>query len=195
MPWVYKITVVYGGEGEYTELSWITPGLRKNAKQKEPYRTLYLPKDNTLYDFWTGETVEGGQELKVDAPIDKIPLYVKAGSIIPMGPFIQYSDEKPADPIDLRIYTGADAEFVLYEDENDTYNYEKGVYATIKFIWNEAEQKLSIEERKGEFPGMLQERTFRITWVTADHGVGVDINEQPDKVVTYNGEKIEIVKE
>ncbi len=191
----YKITAVYGGEGEYTELSWITPGLRKNAKQKEPYRTLYLPKDNTLYDFWTGETVEGGQELKVDAPIDKIPLYVKAGSIIPMGPFIQYSDEKPADPIDLRIYTGADAEFVLYEDENDTYNYEKGVYATIKFIWNEAEQKLSIEERKGEFPGMLQERTFRITWVTADHGVGVDINEQPDKVVTYNSEKIEIVKE
>ena len=112
-----------------------------------------------------------------------------------MGPFIQYSDEKPADPIDLRIYTGADGEFELYEDENDTYNYEKGIYSTIKFEWNDSKQKLTIEKREGEFPGMLLERTFRITWVAPNHGIGVGINEQPDVVVTYTGEKIDIIKE
>ncbi len=156
------------------------------------YGTLYLPKDNTWFDFWTGKSVEGGQEITVDAPIDRIPLYVKAGSIVPMGPFIQYSDEKPADPVQLRIYPGADGEFELYEDENDTYNYEKGVYATIKFVWNEEAQKLTIEKREGTFPGMLQERTFQITWVTREHGMGLEINAKPDEVITYTGEKMEI---
>ena len=191
----YKIVIEYSAEGEFNELAWITPNQRTNAPDNEPFRNVYLPKDNTWFNFWTGETVEGGQEITVDGQIDKIPLFVKAGSIVPMGPFIQYSDEKPADPIDLRIYTGADGEFELYEDENDTYNYEKGIYSTIKFEWNDSKQKLTIEKREGEFPGMLLERTFRITWVAPNHGIGVGINEQPDVVVTYTGEKIDIIKE
>ena len=191
----YKIVIEYSAEGEFNELAWITPNQKTNAPDNEPFRNVYLPKDNTWFNFWTGETVEGGQEITVDGQIDKIPLFVKAGSIVPMGPFIQYSDEKPADPIDLRIYTGADGEFELYEDENDTYNYEKGIYSTIKFEWNDSKQKLTIEKREGEFPGMLLERTFRITWVAPNHGIGVGINEQPDVVVTYTGEKIDIIKE
>ncbi|NOR34226.1 MAG: DUF5110 domain-containing protein, partial [Bacteroidales bacterium] len=143
-------------------------------------------------DFWTGRSVKGGQWITVDAPIDRIPLYVKAGSILPMGPFIQYSDEKPADPIQLRIYTGADAEFELYEDENDSYNYEKGVYSTIKFAWNEEEQKLTIGKREGEFPGMIEERTFQVIRVSEDHGCGVEIIAQPDQEIKYNGEEIKI---
>jgi len=191
----YKIVVDYCAEGEFNEFYWITPGQRENAPDNKTTRDLYLPKDNKWVNFWTGETFEGGQEITVDAPIDKIPLFVKAGSILPMGPFIQYTSEKPADPIELRIYTGADGEFELYEDENDTYNYEKGIYSTIKFTWNDAEQKLTIGKREGEFPGMLQERTFKITWVAPNRGIGEGINEQPDQVITYAGEAIEILKE
>ena len=188
----YKIVVDYCAEGDFNEFYWITPNQRTHATDNKTTRDLYLPKDHTWVDFWSGESLEGGQEITVDAPIDKIPLYVKAGSIVPMGPFIQYSDEKPADPIQIRIYAGADAEFELYEDENDTYNYEKGVYATIKFVWNEEEQKLTIKKREGEFPGMLEERTFQITWVAEDHGCGVEISDHPDHIVSYKGEKIEI---
>jgi len=191
----YKIAIDYCAEGEFNKLYWITPDQRNNAPENKVTRDLYLPKDHTWVDFWTGKSIEGGQEITVDAPIDMIPLYVKAGSIIPMGPFIQYSDEKPADPIQLRIYTGADAEFELYEDENDTYNYENGVYSTIKFTWSEEEQKLTIDAREGEFPGMLEERRFHITWVAENHGCGEGITAQPDKIVNYIGEKIEVVKE
>ncbi len=191
----YKVSFEYSAEGDFNELAWITPDQRNNAPDNTPVRSLYLPKDNMWFDFWTGKTVQGGQRVSVDAPIGRIPLFVRAGSIVPMGPFLQYSDEKPADPIDLRIYPGADGEFELYEDENDTYNYEKGIYSTIKFEWNDAEQKLTIDKREGEFPGMLLERTFRITWVAPNHGIGEGINEQPDLVVTYTGEKIDIIKE
>jgi alpha-D-xyloside xylohydrolase len=188
----YRISVTYCAEGDFNEFYWITPGQQQNAPENSTTRDLYLPKGHDWVDFWSGERLEGGQEITVDAPIERIPLYVKAGSIVPMGPFIQYSDEKPADPIQLRIYTGADAAFELYEDENDGYNYEKGVYATIGIAWNEETRKLTIDKREGEFPGMLKERTFHITWVAEDHGCGVEITEQPDRVVAYSGEKIEI---
>jgi alpha-D-xyloside xylohydrolase len=192
---MYTIEVIYCAEGEFNELYWITPDHIENAPENKATRTLYLPKENIWFDFWTGKRVEGGQDITVDAPIDRIPLYVKSGSIVPMGPFIQYSDEKPADPIELRIYTGADAEFELYEDENDTYNYEKGIYSTFKLSWNEKEQKLIIDKRKGEFPGMLKQRTFQIIWVSENHGTGEGISAHPDRVVNYTGEKIEVVKE
>jgi alpha-D-xyloside xylohydrolase len=188
----YRITVDYCAEGDFNELYWITPDQRENAPVNKQTREVYLPAGNNWVDFWTGSSAEGGQRITVDAPMDRIPLYVKAGTILPMGPFIQYSDEKPADPIQLRIYKGADAEFELYEDENDSYNYEKGVYSTIKFVWNEEEQKLTIGKREGEFPGMLEERTFQVTWVSEDHGCGVEINAQPDQVIKYKGEEIEI---
>ena len=160
----------------------------KNIKDIE----LYLPAETVWYDFWTGETYQGGQIIKRKTPIDIMPLFVKAGSIIPMGPEIQYATEKPADPIELRIYTGADAEFVLYEDENDNYNYEKGIYSTILFKWNEADRKLIIEKRSGEFPGILKERTFNIVIVDKNKGIDVEPSLKFDKTVNYNGEKIEI---
>ena len=125
--------------------------------------------------------------MKFDAPVEKIPLLVKAGSILPMGPFVQYATEKPADPLELRIYAGADGTFTLYEDENDNYNYEKGIYATISFAWNDSRKELTVGERKGEFPGMLKRRTFRIILVKEQQGSGIGITEKPDKVIQYDG--------
>jgi alpha-D-xyloside xylohydrolase len=155
-------------------------------------RDVYLPKAAGWYDFWTGKKLDGGQKIKADAPIDEMPLFVKAGSIIPMGPFIQYSDEKPADPIELRIYPGADAEFVLYEDENDNYNYEKGVYATIPLKWDDVAETLTIGDRKGDFPGMLKTRTFNIVLVTDNHGTGLPIEQSPDRTITYEGKTLTV---
>jgi alpha-D-xyloside xylohydrolase len=105
-----------------------------------------------------------------------------------MGPFIQYAAEKPDDPIELRIYPGANGSFTLYEDENDNYNYEKGVHATIAFHWDDASRRLTIDDRKGSFPGMLKERSFNIIIVGTDHGTGVATTGNPDKVILYQGE-------
>jgi alpha-D-xyloside xylohydrolase len=172
------------------QLFWKTPEIFAREKVVEPRpqtRPVYLPAGTPWIDFWTGQNLVGGQTITADAPIDKIPLLVRAGSIIPMGPFIQYTTEKPADPVELRIYPGANGDFTLYEDENDNYDYEKGVYATIAFHWDDAKHQLAIDERKGTFPGMLQERTFDIVIVGKDHGAGVEITGNPDKVITYQG--------
>ncbi|HDR50981.1 MAG TPA: DUF5110 domain-containing protein [Mariniphaga anaerophila] len=149
---------------------------------------VYLPKSAGWYDFWSGERFEGGQTIKTDAPLDRIPLFVKNGSIIPMGPFIQYSTER-SDPIEIRIYPGADGEFTLYEDENDNYNYEDGAYSTIAFIWDDEHKALTIDERRGSFPGMLTERTFNILKVSKNRGAGMDRVQKHDQVVTYTGKK------
>jgi len=173
-------------------LFWKTPSIfaREKAKEnKDKTKEVYLPEHHTWYDFWTGESFKGGRMIKADAPIDKIPLFVRAGSIIPMGPFLQYSTEKPADPIELRVYPGADGRFTLYEDENDSYNYEKGIHATIDFHWDDAQRLLTIAERKGEYPGMLKERTFKIVVVSQGHGTGIEASERFDKVIRYRGEK------
>ncbi len=109
-----------------------------------------------------------------------------------MGPDLQYANEKPADPIELRVYEGANGSFTLYEDEGDSYNYEKGTYATIPIKWNEANKTLTIGERKGTFPGMLEKRTFKIVWVSANHGTGIAETDKPDVVVNYKGEPLNI---
>ncbi len=174
------------------QLFWKTPEIFAKEQIVEPRpqtRPVYLPAGTPWIDFWTGQALPGGQTISADAPIDKIPLLVRAGSIIPMGPFIQYAAEKPADPIELRIYPGADGSFTLYEDENDNYDYEKGVYATIAFHWDDTKHQLTIDDRKGAFPGMLQERTFDIVIVGKGHGTGVDITGNPDKVITYQGSR------
>lgn len=154
-------------------------------------RGLYLPSAK-WYDFWSGTAVEGGHTVEADAPLERIPLYVRAGSILPMGPEMEWSTEKPADPIELRVYRGADGDFTLYEDENDTYDYEKGVYATIPIHWDDRASTLTIGDRKGEFPGMLQKRTFHVVFVHDSHGVGVNPFETADKVVEYSGAKVEV---
>ncbi|MFH1195862.1 MAG: TIM-barrel domain-containing protein [bacterium] len=177
-------------------LRWKTPSMflkEQTIETKEKTTKVYLPAKTTWLDFWTGKTIEGGKEIKTDAPIEIIPLFVKAGSIIPMGPFLQYSTEKPADPIELRIYPGADGTFTLYEDENDNYNYEKGIYATIDFKWDDVNRQLTIGERKGEFPGMLKERTINIVIVKENHGTSLEICTAVDKSISYNGKEV-IVK-
>jgi alpha-D-xyloside xylohydrolase len=154
-------------------------------------RQVYLPKTR-WYDFWTGSTSEGGQMIEAIAPLDRLPLYVREGSIVPLGPDEEWSAEKAADPIELRIYRGADGDFTLYEDENDTYNYEKDIYATIPLHWDDKAQILTILDRKGQFPGMLESRTFRVVFVGDNHGVGVNAADEADKTVVYSGKQITV---
>ena len=153
-------------------------------------RPVYLPTGAGWVDFWTGETLAGGATATGNAPISILPLYVRAGSIVPLGPVLQYATEKQADPIELRIYRGADGEFTLYEDEGDNYTYEKGACATIPLSWNEAKQTLTIGRRTGEFPGMLKERTFNVVWVSKNHGAGMAAEEKSDVVIHYAGEAV-----
>lgn len=156
-------------------------------------RHLYLPKAQ-WFDFWTGAKLAGGVDVDAPAPLSRVPLYVRAGSILPMGPDLQYAMQKPADPLELRIYTGADGDFTLYEDENDTYDYEKGVYSTIAFQWNDASHTVSVGARQGKFPGMLAKRTLHIVFVGDGHGVGIDPTTQPDKVIQYDGTAISVTQ-
>ena len=121
-----------------------------------------------------------------------MPLYAKAGSIIPIGPKVQYATEKKWDNLEIRIYPGADGEFTLYEDENDNYNYEKGVYSTITFKWDDAKKTLTISDRNGSFPGMISQRKFNIVKVSKNNGVGMNTTITYDKVITYDGKKVVI---
>ncbi|MDR3653615.1 MAG: glycoside hydrolase family 31 protein [Paludibacter sp.] len=158
-----------------------------NSKNIKKTRKVYLPKSTLWLDFWTGKKYEGGQTIDASAPIETLPLYIKAGSIVPMGPYLQYATEKPANPLELRIYPYANGSFTLYEDENNTYDYEKGVFATISFKWNDTKHELIIDKRQGSFPGMLNDRTFKIIIVNATKGTGVEMTKNPDKTVQYDG--------
>ena len=149
-------------------------------------REVYFPECEGWYDFYSNEFLSGGESRTVAAPYGRMPLYVRAGSIVPFGPEIQWSDEKPADVIDLYIYQGADGEFTLYEDENVNYNYEKGLCSKIDFKYDDRMKLLSIEERQGEFPGMLEERTFNVIPVSKN-GVG------KKQTVQYNGLSMKVV--
>jgi alpha-D-xyloside xylohydrolase len=191
-------TMVYTCNDEYmfgpaflvcpvTEPLYFLPGnIKMNGR--ELTRDVYLPKGAVWYNFWTGKLVEGGQTIKADASFETMPLFVRAGGIVPMGPFIQYSTEK-SDPLEIRIYPGADGEFTLYEDENDNYNYEKGLHSLIKFRWEDGHKTLSIEDRKGDYPGLQKTRIFNIV-VTGENTVnGVAINTNNVKSIQYNGNK------
>lgn len=155
-------------------------------------RQVYLPKTTGWYDFWTGAFYTGGQTIEAATPLGSMPLYVKAGAIIPFGPDLQYATEKPADPIELRVFTGADGTFTLYEDENDNYNYEDGAFSSIRFNWDENVQSLTIDKREGSFAGMLKERTFNIVFIDQQHSAS-----EPFKIsetIVYRGEKTVIQK-
>ena len=164
---------------------------------KDPYedfsktgtQDVYLPKGTKWFDFWTGEALNGGQVVTKEVPIDIIPLYVRAGSIVPFGPKVQYSTEKKWNNLEIRIYPGADGEFVLYEDENDNYNYEKGAYSIIKFTWDDAKRTLNIADREGTFPGMLKSRKFNIVVVDKENGTGSVQSTKFTKSVSYGGKK------
>ena len=122
----------------------------------------YLPKGAAWYDFWTNKSFKGGQNVTLETSFDRVPMFVRAGSILPLGPEMQYVGEKAWDQLEIRVYPGANGSFVLYEDEGDGYNYEKGAYSTITFSWNDKARQLTIGARKGDFPGQLKSRQFTI---------------------------------
>jgi alpha-D-xyloside xylohydrolase len=153
-------------------------------------RSLYLPSGTSWFDFWTGEKLQGGQLVQKAAPIDVMPLYIKAGSILPFGPKVQYSTEKKWNNLEIRIYPGANGEFTLYEDETDNYNYEKGLYSTITFKWDDKNKTLNISNRTGTFPGMLKSRIFNLVLVNTKNGTGDSGSTKFNKIVSYSGKQL-----
>lgn len=143
--------------------------------------SVYLPEGTAWYDFWTNEKLEGGQEITCETSLDLIPLYIKAGSIVPLGPDVQYATEKTWDALTLCVYPGADGSFILYEDEFDNYNYEKGAYTEIPMAWDESSRRLTIGARKGSYPGMLESRKFTVR-----------MPDGKEKTVNYTGKKVSV---
>lgn len=152
---------------------------------------VYLPSGAKWWDFWTNTQHNGGETVSCEVPKDIIPLYVKAGSVMPFGPDVQYSTEKPWDNLEIRIYPGADGSFTLYEDENDNYNYENGAYSTIDFKWDDAKKSLTISDRKGNFPGMLKKRKFNVVLVNDKSGAG-NAPMNGGKEISYSGKETKL---
>ena len=166
-------------ESQYTQEE-VVRGNASNVDWSVPKTTQkYLPKGTDWYDFWTGKRYAGGQNVMLETTINRVPMFVRAGSILPLGPVMQHVGEKQWNNLELRVYPGADASFTLYEDEGDSYNYEKGVYSTIPISWNERSRTLTIGERKGSYPGMIEERKFTI--ITPDGR---------QQMVDYNGKMV-----
>ena len=165
----------------------ISPVTTEGATQ----RTLYLPAGSDWVDFWTGKRAKGGQSIMAEAPLDRIPIYVKSGSIVAFGPRAESASAKP-DPIDLRIYAGADGDFTLYEDEGDTYDYEHGSYSVIPIHWDEKAKTLSIGNRRGSFPGMLERRVFRVVRVADSRGVGITPTSNLDATIQFEGKAVSV---
>ena len=155
-------------------------------------RSVYFPEKCGWYNLYTNEYVEGGQRLIVDAPYEQIPVFVREGAIIPFGPEMQWSDEKPAELINLYVYAGRDGQFQLYEDEGTNYNYEKGKYATIDIAYNDASKTVTFGARKGQFSGMLKNRRFNVVLVTKDAAKPLDLENPEGTMVQYNGKQVSV---
>jgi alpha-D-xyloside xylohydrolase len=162
------------------------------TQYKARTRSVYLPKDAGWYDFWTGKTAKAGTAFEAPAPLDAMPVFVRAGSIIPFGPERQYIAEKQSDPITVYIYAGANGRFTLYEDEGINYNYEKGMFAQIPMEWNDATRTLTIGRRQGKFPGMLESRAFQVVLVSQEKPTGFSFEPTPLKTVRYKGEAVSL---
>ncbi|HVT71977.1 MAG TPA: TIM-barrel domain-containing protein [Lacunisphaera sp.] len=174
-----------GGQNRYFRLAWRTPSERRAlanvARTLDNIMTTYLPAGASWFDFWTNERHAGGETASLACPLDRFPLYVRAGSIVPMGPLVQYATERPDAPYEIRIYPGADARFILYDDDGETYAYEKGQRATIELVWHDATRTLSVGARQGSFPGMVAQRELKIVLVGTD-------TPTPARTVTYDGQ-------
>ena len=186
-----KIEYYQGQGGRGLRLGWKTPTqLAAEAANQTDVNAVetYLPTGADWYDFWTNQRYQGGVAAKGHFPLDRFPLYVKAGSIVPFSPVMNYTTEKPDAPYEIRIYPGANARFVIYEDDNETYNYEKGQYATIELVWNDAARTLTIGKRTGAFPGMMAMRKFNVVVAAPEKNTGMEAS--PDaKVITYFGKQ------
>lgn len=159
---------------------------------KDRNKSLYLPAGQGWYDLYTGKYIEGGQRITADAPYERMPVFVKEGSVIPFGPELQYTSEKKADTITLNVYTGKDALFNLYEDEDTNYNYEKASFSKIPITYHEATKQLTIGARVGSFAGMLTNRTFKIIWISPTSPKSLDLERVPDKEVFYSGKTVTV---
>lgn len=159
---------------------------------KATTRSVYLPAGQGWYDFYTGKFNEGGQTITAAAPYDRVPVFVKEGTILPTGPELQYVAEKKADPVTVYVYTGKDASFLLYEDEGVNYNYEKGAFAEIPFSYNEATGVLIIGDRKGSFTNMLKTRTFRVKVISKTNPSSSDDQQLPVKTIKYTGKRLSV---
>ncbi len=166
----------------------VNPVLEAGAE----HRAVYLPASPAWYDFWTGESQEGGRKIEAAAPLERMPLYVRAGSILPLGPEIEYADQNPGGPIELRIYAGADGKFDLYEDAGDSDDYEHGQHAIIPMHWDDRTGVLTIGKREGTFPGLVENRNFRIVLVGKGRGIGEAPTEAVDKDLVYQGKEIQV---
>ena len=161
----------------------VNPVTTEGARQ----RTVYLPAANNWIDFWTGKRVNGGQSVTADAPLERIPIYARAGSIVPFGPRVESAAGKEG-PIELRVYAGSNGDFALYEDEGDNYDYERGAHSVIPIHWDDETETLTVGDRRGSFPGMLQHRIFQAVVVRDGHGTGIVSSSQPDVTIEYDGE-------
>ena len=162
------------------------------GEYKARSREVYFPKTRGWYDLYTGEHVDGGQRLIVDAPYERIPVYVPEGSILPFGPAMQWSDEKPAEDIDLYVYGGHDASFLLYEDEGTNYNYEKGKSSTILISYDDASKTLTIASRQGSFDGMLTKRNFHIVLIDTANPRPLSLDSHQGVKVVYDGKETKV---
>lgn len=182
-----KKTHDLGGEYMFGRSVLVTPVTKPGVTEWQ----VYLPEGTAWWDFWTNEKQQGGRTVNRAVTKDILPLYIKAGSILPFGPKVQYSTEKNWDNLEIRVYPGADGTFTLYEDENDNYNYENGAYATITFRWDDAARRLTIENREGSFTGMLQNRKFKVILAGPESGAG-DQPMKGGKTVNYTGKKTSV---
>ena len=155
-------------------------------------RSVYFPQQCGWYNLYTGEHIEGGRNMVVDAPYEQIPVFVREGAIIPFGPEMQWSDEKAPELINLYVYAGCDGQFTLYEDEGTNYNYEKGQYATIDITYHDASKMLTIGSRKGSFKGMLKKRRFNIVYVTPDRAQTLNLDNPIGRMVNYKGQEVKL---
>ncbi len=149
----------------------VTESIKDNAAT----RKVYLPAGTDWINFWTGEKLRGGREIVALAPVEQIPIFVRAGSVVPMGPVVQYADEKSDAPLEVRAYPGADGTFDLYDDEGDNYNYEKGARSVTTLRWNDKRQQLTISAPQGRYPGQAAQRQFRVVVVGAGRGIGIPV--------------------
>ena len=185
-----------GGQERYFRLAWRTPGERRAlADARKPLDNsmeTYLPEGAAWYDFWTNERFAGGRTVKHSCPLDRLPLYVRAGSIVPFGPAVSYATERSDAPYEIRIYPGADAAFTVYEDDNETYDYEQGQRATYDLKWNDASGALTVGGRRGSFPGMVASRELNVVLAAPDRNAGPPGSPVAAKVVRYTGEPVEV---
>lgn len=168
------------GWGSDSKTDMVSGNIQADFTLKK-HMKVYLPAGNSWYNYWTGECLDGGNEVTVETSFNRIPLFVRSGSIIPVGPDVQYTSEKAWDNLEIHVYPGNDADFTLYEDEFDNYNYEKGAYTEIQFTWNDKKRVLTIGTRNGEYPGMLKERKFVVKTVDGK-----------EKTIMYNGHKVNV---